>query len=338
MFLTYGFRNDAPNIIFEAFETSPHPEPVLECQGALQWSFPGSAVAIPISVFESESFQDELVTFLEKASTESIKKFAAHTNKAGSMAFEPRDTVEPTLITQMLVSLLEANGKQTSPPLLKKRVRDDVSWDHSGEKPWRRSPFWLVLRVSVHRYLCNSLGSEVGRIYYKFVMCVLLFKLLKDCLPILDLELAVFLKVKVCRRLAKLEAERSIVSGSIRDVFDSMFELLGPGFRISAEIATQSIQQHWKAFKTTIERPVKDLPKNADPRHFRLSLPNSGHTLNRILHEYFQYLSVQRPFKLWKLPQPIRDFVGRYNSLANDEIEIKDSVTSTASSAISYHA
>jgi hypothetical protein len=315
----------------------------LECKGALQWSFPGSAVSIPISVFENESFKDELVTFLEKASIESIKRFAAHTKKAGSMAFEPRDTVEPTLITQMLTSLLEANGNRTFPPLLKKRVRDDVSWDHSGPKPWRRSPFWLVLRVAVHRYLCNSLGGEVGRIYYKFIICVLLFNLLKDCLPLLDLELSFFLNVKVCRRLAKLEAERSAASGHIRNIFDSMFATLGSDFRMTADIATETIEQDWEAFKASIKRPIKKLPKHADPLHLRLSLPNSGRLLNRILDEHRQNLSTQHPFRPSKSPQdsqvsegvlqPIRDFVERYAKLDELEGELKSAVNSATGSS-----
>jgi hypothetical protein len=270
---------------------------------------------------------------------ESIKRFAAHTKKAGSMVFEPRDTVQPALITQMLMSLLEANGNRTFPPLLKKRVRDDVSWDHSGEKPWRRSPLWLVLRVAIHRYLCNSLGGEVGRIYYKFIMCVLLFKLLKDCLHTLDLELAVFLKVKVCRRLAKLEAERSIASSDVRDAYDSMFAMLGLDFRISAERATETVNQVWDAFKEKIKRPIKTLPKYANLRHLRLSLPNSGRILNRILDDHLQYRSGQGHFKLWKLrqdsevsagvPKPIRDFVNRYTLLAQLEAKIENTLTST---------
>jgi hypothetical protein len=345
-FLTYGLSNDAANIIFEAFEASPHPEPVLACKGALQWNFPGAVVAIPISVFENESFQDELATFLEKSSIESIKRFAAHTRKAGSMVFEPRDTVEPALITQMLMSLLEANGNRTFPPLLKKRVRDDVSWDQSGPKPWRRSPFWLVLRVAVHRYLCNSLGGEVGRIYYKFIICVLLFNLLKDCLPILDLELSFFLKVKVCRRLAKLETERSAASGHIRNIFDSIFATLGSDFRILADIATETIEKDWEAFKESIQRPIKKLPKRTDPRHLRLSLPNSGRLLNRILDEHRQSLSAQHPFRPSKLPQdshvsvgvpqPIRDFDGfvkRYAKLDEIEGELKSAVNSATGSS-----
>ena len=65
---------------------------------------------------------DELALFLEQASAESIKQFAARTAKAGSSAFESRDTVDPCLVSQMLVTLLEAIGHRTFTPLLRKRV------------------------------------------------------------------------------------------------------------------------------------------------------------------------------------------------------------------------
>ncbi len=108
--------------------------------------------------------------------------------------------------------LLEVNGKRISPKILKKRVRDDVCWADGTEKPWRRCPFWLVLRVAVQRQLSTTLGGELGRLQYKFLICLMLAQFLKESLPILDLELLVFLKAKLCRRIAKLEADKDTVS------------------------------------------------------------------------------------------------------------------------------
>jgi hypothetical protein len=116
------------------------------------------------------------------------------------------------MITQILMPLLEVNGKRISPKILKKRVRDDVCWADGTEKPWRRCPFWLVLRVAVQRQLSTTLGGELGRLQYKFLICLMLAQFLKESLPILDLELLVFLKAKLCRRIAKLEADKDTVS------------------------------------------------------------------------------------------------------------------------------
>jgi hypothetical protein len=95
---------EGDRILFEAFEVSPLSEDVLASKNALQWDFPGCAVTMPFSEFAKSSFQDELASFLDKASTESIKRFAARTSKAGLFVSESRETVDPALITQMLMS------------------------------------------------------------------------------------------------------------------------------------------------------------------------------------------------------------------------------------------
>ena len=101
------------------------------------------------------------------------------TSKAGLSTVETRDTADPGLISSMLAALLEANGRRVSPTTLKKRVHDDVLWN-SADMPWRRLPFWLTLRVTLQRHLCDALGADRGRLEYKFLQCVIHLHLLKD--------------------------------------------------------------------------------------------------------------------------------------------------------------
>jgi hypothetical protein len=181
----------------------------------LQWDFPGCAVSIPYKVFDDDSFLNELAGFLEQASTESVKRFAPKSYKQGATVSEIRNTVDPGLITQILIPLLEANGKRVFPSVLRKHVRDEVSWD-GAEKPWRRCPFWLVLRVAVEIQLSRSLGGEVGRVQYKFLMCLMMAQFLEDSVNMFskspELELVVLLKAKLCRRIAKLKVDKDRVS------------------------------------------------------------------------------------------------------------------------------
>ena len=65
-------RQGATDVLIEAFEASPSSAKVLESKIALQWDFPGCAVTIPSSEFDNPSFQNEVATFLEQASTESV--------------------------------------------------------------------------------------------------------------------------------------------------------------------------------------------------------------------------------------------------------------------------
>jgi len=159
-----------------------------------------------------------------------LKRFAARTNKAGSSAYESRDTVDPSLISQMLMTLLEANGQHISPTLLRKRVRDDVCWADGAEKPWRRCPLWLVLRVALQRHLCSLFGGEKGHIHYKFLICLVLASLLDDSVEHLSPDLLHVLKAKLCRRLVKLEVGKQRAPPVVIPLYEHMFAILGPIF------------------------------------------------------------------------------------------------------------
>ncbi|KAJ3946274.1 uncharacterized protein N0V96_004634 [Colletotrichum fioriniae] len=197
------------DVVFEAFEASAKNENVLATKSALLWDFPGIAVAIPFTTFADHHFKSSLATFSEQASLETVKDFAAHSFKAGASVFEYRNTGDPSIITSLLMGILEENGRRVAPVLLRKRVRDDVCWDHA-KKPWRRLPYYLILRVCIERFLCLSLSPEQGRLEYKFFMCVLLSTFLDVTITFqASTEKVHFLKKKVCRRLVKVDLDRS---------------------------------------------------------------------------------------------------------------------------------
>jgi len=335
-------RSQGEIVIFEAFEASPLSEKVLAAENALQWDFPGCAVAIPYSVFDNPSFQDHLASFLEQASTESIKRFAAHTNKAGSFAFESRDTVDPSLITQMLMTLLEANGYRIFPPLLRKRVRDDVCWTDGAETPWRRCAYWLVLRVGLQRRLYTIHGGEAGRAHYKFLLCLILARLIDDAIDHLSPELLTFLKAKLTRRLVKLEVDKDRASSTFRSVYEVMLATLGPLFHKTIKKASERIEVVWNDFKKTIRRHIQLLPLYADKRHLDLTLHQSGPHLQQLLSLGLHKDSVPQSFAPHRLPvefdisvataDNFTAFANRYFSLSELETEIeKDYFTAPVS-------
>lgn len=196
-------RQVGENIHIEAFEASAVSSTVLEAQ-TLQWDFLSRAISLPRSTFTNASFQDVLATYLEQASKESVAVFKARVMKAGVSVREDRDTGDPSLVTQGLMTICEALGAQVSTPLLRKRVRDEVSFKSGGEGPSRRSPLWLILRMSIERYFHFIFDGEAGRIYYKYFMCLVISRLMFDCMGVIELESVFLLKAKLCRRLAKL--------------------------------------------------------------------------------------------------------------------------------------
>ncbi|KAI3400394.1 hypothetical protein diail_3411 [Diaporthe ilicicola] len=280
--------NETGNVIFEAFEASPSSEEVLESENALIQSFPGCACALPESTFYHDDFQASLADFLEKASMETLNRLAAHTRKAGVEISEVRDTTNPAMITQLLLPLLEALGSPVQVDKFQKRVRDDVNIEvesRSGSTvPFRRHPFWLILRVAVQRQLILSLGYSSGRALYKSVIAVVLAQLMTDVAGQLKPELTLTLRAKLCRRLAKLEQEKAQgLEGS--SVYDCFLSSMGPWLEQTIGSVTAQMDNVWAHFKRRTMRHVEPLPAahSIPSDHLRLQLRQSGTFLDGIL-------------------------------------------------------
>ncbi|CZT03079.1 uncharacterized protein RAG0_09953 [Rhynchosporium agropyri] len=333
----------ADEVVFEAFEASPVSENVLAAKGSLQWDFPGSAVAIPTTDFDNSDFQDELATFLEKASTESIKQFAAHILKAGSITYESRDTVDPAIITTMLMTVFEVTGRRILPILLRKKVRDEVYWD-KGE-PWRRCPFWLCLRVAVQRHFYMVEHDGLGRLKYKILMCFLLARLLTDCIPEIQLELLFYLKSKLCRRVVKLESEKAIVEVPLALAYEKLLVQARPFLAEAVSSASRRINIAWEVMKKKMQRPVFPLPMRLINPYLQLRC--SRRYLDQLLNApRFQKMAPSN--QVWSLPQsyrhtarttkPATAFANHYFQLAITESELNQQAfdSSKASAAINY--
>ncbi|CZS92499.1 uncharacterized protein RAG0_03102 [Rhynchosporium agropyri] len=318
-------KHDAKSMIFEVFEASPSSESVLAAGNALQWDFPGRAVQISADEFHKNSFQESLAIFLEQASIESLKRFEARATKADTLLIEARDTTDPALISQMLMPLLEAIGSVVETPRFRKRVRDDVNID-KAEFPWRRLPLWLILRVTLQHQLCLALGNEEGRAYYKFFICVVLAKLLKDCIGLLSQELITLLKVKLCRRLAKLEMEESQLGQS--NTYERLFDLMGPFMKDIVEGVNAQIESAWTNFKTNITRPIPMLPHRAKEQALQLSLPNSSAYLDHLVAEprleMSKLVAIHRPPPNNGSMKQVTMFSDRYFKLADREMFIEN--------------
>ena len=326
----HPIRDQKEIVIFEAFEASPLSEKVLATQNALQWDFPGSAVAIPHAEFVQASFQENLASFLERASTESIKRFAAQSSKAGSFAFESRGTADPALITQMLMTLLEVSGHSIQPPIIRKRVRDEVYWTDGAENPWRRCPYWLIIRVALRRFLTVLHGGQAGRAHYKFLLCVLLRNLIEEAVGLVEPEIVSFLQAKLARRLGKLEDERDRAPPTVRSVYDASFGALQDLFSKTLAKANERLRAAWNEFKRGIQRHIPILPRHVLPSHTRLSLPNSEGYLRKVLSwQTYMDSESQTPTFPWLSSQfdissattgPFKIFADRYFALSELEM------------------
>jgi hypothetical protein len=266
---------------------------VLASENALLWDFPGQAVAVPFQVFANESFRDNLAGFLQQGSLESVKRFSAIAYKAGAPLPEIRDTTSPTLISGLLMAILEANGRIHNPTRLTKRVRDTVSFDNA-HKPWRRSPFYLVLRVSMQRHLYRMFGPGTGRLYYKTIQCLLLSHFLDDSHRLLPHEASHLLRQKLSSRLAKLEVDKGRILGS-KDEHNYLFRQLGKAFDQSLSTVAQYLEREWAEHKRRTMRPILPLPQRAMDTDLKLHLPVSGPYLDRVLNQELLSSVVDHP-------------------------------------------
>lgn len=268
--------------MFEVFEASPKNEDVLAAGNALQWDFPGAAVAIPLKTFDDSDFQSSLATFLEQASLESTKAFAAVAYKAQTDSHEYRNTASPTMISSLLMAILEENGKRISTPLLRKRVRDDVCWNNAA-RPWRRLPYWLVLRVSIARYLSLRLGPEHGRFEYKVFLCIVFTSLTGTLQGSLSVEQQEFFKAKLCRRLVKLEGDKdNLTNHLVRQQVETRFSTWAPRIEEVAKDIAHHVRSEWEAFKNTVAKEIQPLHRFAPSNDMSLPLRNSGDKLRQI--------------------------------------------------------
>ena len=306
-------------VIFEALEVSAQSEQVLGAADALQWSFPTAAAAIPNNVFADENFQQYLADFLERGSMENIKKFGAVTRKANSSAFEPRDTADPALITSLLITILEGIGRLIPVLPTLKRVRDEVRWQES-EIPWRRSPFWLLLRVGMVRHLEASTTPTVANTLYKALFCVLQAGLLGQLVGSQSPDLSHLLLRKLCRRVAKLEKDRILAVSTSSDAskpYDIVLPRMRPLLFQATQAASTGLRNTWNGYRAKTQRRIsKIMCCRAGPALLKLGLKNSGPYLNMLrrhplLHNPSASTYVMTPTML--------QFLQKYSDLAQTE-------------------
>ena len=139
------------------------------------------------------------------------------------------------------------------------------------------------------------------------------------------------LKAKLCRRLAKLEMDKTRVY-SDSAVYKGLFGSIGPLLKGIIEKATGQVESDWATFKITVERPIPELPPRADEQALHLSLPNSAEYLYNLLNlpraQQRHSASLHIPPSGDGTMEQVTKFTDRYFSLARLERGIEVERTS----------
>ena len=185
----------------------------------------------------------------------------------------------------MLVTLLEINGRPIDAQSVHKRVRDDAVF--SKNSPWRRLPYWLVLRVAMQQALQRDLGEDDGHATFKHLLCMFMQAVLHElhAQGIVPLEDLAFGRSKLARRLAKLSREQdAAVSASTALTHKRFFNIVrDPCASIMQEI-NSDISISWEAIRAAHLKKIVPPPSRASNNDLWFKLPNSGSHLSSILN------------------------------------------------------
>jgi hypothetical protein len=269
-----------PSIVFEFFEASASSAAVLAAIGPLEWHFPGSTIAVPATEINNDEFSEQITNFIERASLESIGDFAAKTYKAGSKVDEDRDTAHPALLTSLFATILQVNGQRLDIGKTRKHVRDSVVWNNA-EKPWRRLPYYLVLRVCIQRYLAARLPARCGQLQYKFFISILLSQYLEFMIAAASpetVETLFFAKAKIARKLLKLDAglEESATKFTAMEAATKtlMLSKTLPRVENTLQRASALISSIWTSHIHRTAKIIEPLPQRAPDEDLSMSLYN----------------------------------------------------------------
>jgi hypothetical protein len=256
-------RLDRVNLVqFEVFEVSPLNSAVMSAKGKLLCSYPGPAIQVPTDTFMDDCFLRELSSFLIQMDVDVLDSTPT-TSKAGSVVNEVRESAHPRYITELLVGILRGYGQPAVVDRITKRIGDEVLWE-DAYKPWRRSPLWLIFRVSLQTSL------RASNLYKHFIL-FFHAHLLRSCVRReFPSEILYTMRVKIARRLSKLGPAVS------HHVYEFVHEC--------AKETDALLSKRWTAFQAT--EPIRP-PLRSESLDFvadsNISLHNSYDYLTKIL-------------------------------------------------------
>jgi hypothetical protein len=170
------------NIVFEPFELSPTNRAAMSTVGRLIRTFPSSASTVPVFIMQDKEFRESLAYTIAKMSTQYAPDCRPKVQKNGIWIEEDRDTIDPIMVTDWFMNYTAALGALVDSVRITKNTREQVLWKDCRH-PWRRSPLWLLIRVTLqlHFVRSGSSGQPLDGLYKLFVAQLLSYILRVVC-------------------------------------------------------------------------------------------------------------------------------------------------------------
>ncbi|KAK6438570.1 hypothetical protein LTR95_005222 [Oleoguttula sp. CCFEE 5521] len=136
------------------------------------------------------------------------------TTRTGSAHVEIRDTTDCAMISEFFMSYLRAYGTPTKRSAVSKHTRDDVLW-RDTETPWRRSPMWLLIRVTLQLVISRTTGGS--RDMYKEIMTYIMAEMLRSMGHAAS-DVLYVMTMKIERRLKKMDGHMVLPEAVSTDI------------------------------------------------------------------------------------------------------------------------
>ena len=192
------------SIHVEMFELLAQNIAVMSTKGRLCRCFPGPALAVNGEIFEQPGLQATIAQTLALMARQPGTAKSEIKKDGRSMA-EDRGTACPKIVTELFDGFLRPFSQAANVHRLWKHVREEISY-YKALRPWRRSPLWLLLRVSIQLLFSRTGTSESNSLdLYKIFMLIFLTRILRTALQLdVSSDLLDIMRAKVTRRLQKL--------------------------------------------------------------------------------------------------------------------------------------
>ena len=202
------------------FELSPANAAVMTTRGRLVRSFPAFAVQVDSTILANERFQSSIANTIATMSYQRAPDTTPKVRKAGQSHEEERDTTSPKVVTELLASVLLSFGREAPVQSIRKNTREEVSYEMS-KLPWRRSPIWLLVRVTLQLSFQQA-GPSSNKTYKTFMLYLLSSVLKAAQAQSLDSDILHTMSAKIARRLTKLGDSES--GEWIEPIRESMYQ------------------------------------------------------------------------------------------------------------------
>jgi hypothetical protein len=254
--------------VFESFEVQPKTEDVMACTGKLCRVFPDTAVQVPIATAQEAGFFDQVSILLSSLDHEQFPDTWEVSRKAGTKQREIRNSNHPRYVTEFFAGVMRGYGDVASVKMIQKRTADEVLWK-SAQKPWRRSPVYLIIRVLLQSSVSNPIDYKMFMLHMH-TTCLSL-----AALPDFDGELLYALRAKMARRLDKLRGQQlpEFLARNALEVATRIQNLLLSRWNEIQQEDRLYLQAEWAPHTLLVDNDVVQ------------TLPHSGAYLRQVLRQ-----------------------------------------------------